>query len=132
MRVSPLLLVVIVASAALSVAADITDEKVVPSTMCGRFFYVEIEVDGKEPGSRVTLNALFDTGGAQLSIDPGTVKRLWGLKVSAPGVAAVLNGSPNGRSMAYTGYEKGIEHASIYLLDLYKDTTALTRSHRQS
>jgi hypothetical protein len=76
------LLVVIVASAALSVAADITDEKVVPSTMCGRFFYVEIEVDGKEPGSRVTLNALFDTGGAQLSIDPGTVKRLWGLKVS--------------------------------------------------
>ncbi len=80
MRVSPF--VALVASAVFSVAAGAAEEKVVPTKMCGPFFHVEIEVDGKEAGSRVALNALFDTGGAQLSIDPATVKRVWGLKVS--------------------------------------------------
>jgi len=84
MRVSPIVIALIVAIA-VPVAADAVSEEeewIVPTKMCGSFFYVEIEVDGKEPGSRVTLNALFDTGGAQLSIDPGAVERHWGVTVS--------------------------------------------------
>ncbi|MDH3283631.1 MAG: hypothetical protein OEQ13_02735, partial [Acidobacteriota bacterium] len=61
--------------------ASAPDESVVPSRMCGPYFYIPIEVDGPDDGSRVTLNALFDTGGAQLSIDPQTVERILGRKV---------------------------------------------------
>lgn len=57
-------------------------ELVVPSEMCGPRFIIEVEVDGREPGSRVKLKALFDSGGAQLSIDPRTVARIWDRKVS--------------------------------------------------
>ena len=82
-----LALVIVFASAIDAGAAGLSssgtaDEFVVPSSMCGSWFIIPIEVDGREKGSRVTLQALFDTGGAQLSIDPGTVERLWGRKVS--------------------------------------------------
>lgn len=52
-------------------------EAIVPSFLCGQYFVIPIEVDGPTQGSRVTLNALFDTGGNQLSIDPKAVKRLF-------------------------------------------------------
>jgi len=57
------------------------DEHVIPSTMCGPYFVIPIEVDGPEEGSRVELLALFDTGGAQLSIEPQAVERIWGRQV---------------------------------------------------
>lgn len=108
-RIVPTMIALLVL-ATLSSVAVADKEHVVPSWMCGGYFVIPIEVDGPD-GSRVTLQALFDTGGAQLSIEPEAVKRLWGEKIArgehfrlqgahaGPLRFATLN--PKGRSMTH-------------------------------
>ncbi len=56
-------------------------ELVVPSTMCGDYFLIPLEVDLDGDGNATTLMALFDTGGAGLHIDPDAVVRAGGAPV---------------------------------------------------
>ncbi len=76
-----LLVLAVVTMAGAPRAQSGADEVVVPSESCGPFFFIPIEVDGPDEGGRVTLNAIFDTGGMQLAIDPGVVKRVFGRDV---------------------------------------------------
>ena len=55
-----------------------SQERVVPSQMCGEYFLIPLEVDLDGDGESTTLLALFDTGGAGLHIDPDAVRRAGG------------------------------------------------------
>lgn len=58
-------------------------EHVVPSEMCGQYFFIPLEVDLDGDGEPTTLMAIFDTGGAGLHIDPDSVVRAGGDRLPA-------------------------------------------------
>lgn len=78
-----------------STRAEITREVVVPSRWCGPYLFLPIEVDGRDEGERVVLDALFDTGGNQLAIDPVAARRLTD-ETLRPGQPIKLTGAAAG------------------------------------
>jgi hypothetical protein len=63
---------------ALAPALLAAEEKVVPTVMCGDYFLIPLEVDLDRDGKPTTLQAIFDTGGGGLHIDPDSVRRAGG------------------------------------------------------
>lgn len=70
------------ALAAHAAPAVVSPETVVPSTMCGEYFLIPLEVDLDGDGTPTTLMAIFDTGGLGLHIDPEAVVRAGGDRVA--------------------------------------------------
>lgn len=72
----------ILASSASAISAETpSTDVVVPTRMCGEYFLIPIEVDLDGDGVPTTLTAIFDTGGAELRIDPDAVVRAGGAPV---------------------------------------------------